>query len=367
MPRYVGLDAHSKNCVYVIQDENGKQVGEGKVPTTLEGLQLMRARYELPAGTRVALESGTMAFFVARRLAGLGLDPRVVDAHEVRMKALRPNQKSDRRDALELCEGLRRDSYRSVVHVPPEPIERLRETLGRRRHFVGVKTMQVNAVKRLLRATGQQPLSRRLQTEGGWDRLLTAVAAIDPALHVFCTAHHNVWRCAHAQVAALEDSLHVQAEPFQQSLDRLQTVPGVGPIVALTVLAVFSDVRRFPTAKHAASYAGLVASTYDSGEREQHGRITRRGSRELRSMLCEAAHHAWRSSSPFNPYFSSLCARRGYKMAVVAVAHRVCRILYAMLRDETEFDLEQLAVEQGHFEHTRVRRYRRKSTATQPA
>ncbi len=366
MTRYVGLDGHSKRCVYRIQDEHGNSAGEGSVPTTLEGLQLMRDRHQLPAGTLVALESGTMAFFVARRLARLGLEPRVVDAHEVRSKALRPNQKSDRRDALELCEGLRRGSYRSVVHVPPEPIERLRETLGRRRHCVRLKTMQVNAVKRLLRATGMPMSGRSLGTESAWDQLLRAVA-IDPSLHEFCRTHRAVWRCAHEQIVALEDSLRVQGEPLQRELDRLQTAPGVGSIVALTTLAVFSEVRRFPTAKHAASYVGLVTSTYDSGERIQHGHITRRGSSELRAMLCEAAHHARRPDHPLNPYFSSLCVRRGYKMAVVAVAHRLCRILYAMLRDGTDFDVSKLAVEQGHFEHTTVRRYRRKSRAAMPA
>ena len=74
MTRYVGLDAHSKRCVYVIQDENGKVLGDSSVPTTIEGLALLRLRHELPAGTRVALESGTMAFFVARRLSRIGLD-----------------------------------------------------------------------------------------------------------------------------------------------------------------------------------------------------------------------------------------------------------------------------------------------------
>lgn len=360
MARYVGLDAHSKSCVYVIQDENGKVVGEGSVATTIPGLHLLRARYELPPGTRVALESGTMAFFVARVLAGLELDPLVVDAHEVRSKALRPNQKCDRRDALELCEGLRRGTYRSVVHVPPAAIEQLRETLGRRRHFVRLKTMQVNAVKRLLRATGCQPLARSLRMDAGWDRLLKAVAD-DASLLGFCRAHRAVWRCAHEQVATLEASLDVLPAALQRDLDRLQTVPGVGRIVGLTVLAVFSDVQRFPTAKHAASYAGLVASTFDSGERVQHGHITRRGSSELRSMLCEAAHHAYNPNNPLNPYFSSLCVRRGYKMAVVAVAHRLCRILYAMLRHGTDFDLTKLNVEEGHFEQKRVRRYRRKS------
>src|SRR4051812_46359296 len=154
MPRYVGLDAHSKNSVYAIQDEEGKWLAEGTVPTTPEGLAALQVRHELPPGTPVALESGTMAFYVARRLARLGLGPQVIDAHEVRAKAVRPNQKSDRRDARELCEGIRRGQYRTRVHVPPEAIEQLRETLGRRRHFVRVKTMEVNAVKRLLRTAG---------------------------------------------------------------------------------------------------------------------------------------------------------------------------------------------------------------------
>jgi transposase len=365
MARYVGLDAHSKTCVFVIQDEHGKIVREGSVPTTTDGLRTMRDRGELAPETPVALESGTMAFYVARRLMRLGLAPQVIDAHEVRTKALRPNQKSDRRDAIELCEGLRRGSYRSVVHVPPESIEQLRETLGRRRHFVRLKTMQVNAVKRLLRAVGLRELGRSLRTEAAWNKLLAAVA-IEPSLHAFILTHCAVWRCAHEQIDVLEGMLQIQQEPLQRDVDRLQTVPGVGPIVALTVLAVFSDVRRFPTAKHAASYAGLVASTYDSGERIQHGHITRRGSSELRAMLCEAAHHAGRPNHPLNPYFANLCVRRGYKMAVVAVAHRLCRILYAMLRHGTDFDLSKLAIEQGHFEHRSVRQFRRKSNSAVP-
>lgn len=366
MTRYVGLDAHSKRCVYVVQDEQGKVVAEGSVDTTLEGLQSIRDRYHLPPGTRVALESGTMAFYVARRLSGLGLEPTVVDAREVRQKALRPNQKSDRRDALELCEGLRRNTYRTNVHVPPEPIELLRETLGRRRHFVRVKTMQVNAVKRLFRIAGIPMPVRSLGSQPAWMKLLKATT-IDTTLHSFCQTHHALWQCADEQVDELEASLKLQADHLRADVDRLRTVPGVGPIVALTVLAAFSDVRRFPSAKHAASYAGLVASTYDSGDRVRHGHITRRGSSELRAMLCEAAHHARSPNNPLQPYFSGLCVRRGYNMAVVAVAHRLCRILYAMLRDGTEFDCNKLSIEEGKFQHTITRRFRRVNQAGVPA
>lgn len=360
--RYVGLDAHSKNCVYVIQDENGNMVGEGTVPTTLEGLALLREKHQLPEGTPVALESGTVAFFVARRLRGLGLEALVIEASEVRAKAYRPNQKSDRRDAIELCEGLRRGIYRTRVHVPPPEIEELRETLGRRRHFVRVRTMEVNAAKRLLRSAGMPTLARGLTSVKAWEKLLKAVA-LSPTLHAHVGAHYALWSCAREQIALLEKSLEAQGTPFQEKLDRMQTVPGVGPIVALTALATFSDMERFPSAKHAASYAGLVPSSYDSGERVQHGRITKRGSSELRSMLCEAAHHAARPNNPLNPFFAGVAARRGYKMAVVAVAHRICRILYAMLRRHADFDLNRLGIEEGRFELIRIKQYRRIAVA----
>jgi len=148
-------------------------------------------------------------------------------------------------------------------------------------------------------------------------------------------------------------------------VSQLQSVPGVGRIVALTAIAVFSDIHRFPSAKHAASYAGLVPSTYQSGEQDRHGAITKQGSAELRAMLCEAAHHAARPTSPLHPYFTRLCARRGYKMAVVAVAHRLCRILFGMLRDGTTFDMTKVNVEEGLFERKVVRRFRLKATGRQ--
>ena len=362
MKRYVGLDAHSKNSVYVIQDAEGLLVGEGKVPTSLAGFQAMRDRYGLEPGTPVALESGTVAFFVADRLQDLGLSAVVVDAREVRVKASRPMQKSDRRDARELCEGLRRGIYRSIVAVPPVPIRELREALGRRRHFVNTKTAQVNAVKRLLRSVGQGKQTRGLQVASPWQGLLKSLSDA-PRLQALASRHFAVWEVADQQVHGLNSDIEALTEPWKAELDRLKTIPGVGTIVASTALAVLFDAGRFPSAKHAASYAGLVPSTNQSGDRDHHGHITHRGSSELRAMLCEAAHHAGRSDHPLNPYFSRLCARHGYRMAVVAVAHRLCRIVFAMLRDGTTFTAEKAGVEAGSFTKISVRKYRVRATA----
>jgi transposase len=357
---YVGLDVHSKMTEYVIEDAAGTVTSRGQVPTTPSGLRSLVTQHGLESGTRVALETGTMARYVSTQLQHLSLEPVVVDAHEVRLKAYRPRQKSDRRDAFEICEGLRRDVYRAIVHMPPEPIQNLRETLARRRHFVRVKSTEMSAAKHLLRSSGLRHLSRLLQRESAWQKLVSQVEEVVLASRI--ESHHQVWRVAGEQVMALEASLFEQSRLFEADYMRLQTAPGVGPIVALTAISAFSDVKRFPSAKHAASYAGLVPSTDQSADRDWHGHITKQGSSELRAMLCEAAHHASHKNHPLNPYFKSLCARRGYKMAITAVAHRLCRLLYAMLRDRVDFDIHKLGIEVGPFEKKIVMPYRLRRT-----
>jgi transposase len=268
---YVGLDVHSRETVFVIQDEAGSVVARGAVPTTPEGLARLCREHQLAPGTAV------------------GLAPVVVDAHEVRRKAHRPTQKSDRRDAFEVCDGIRRGLYRSVVHIPSPAISTLRTTLSRRRHFIRIQTAEVNAAKRLLRGAGWLAGTRTsLRSAISWDRLLSALAAV-PELEGHVRLHYAVWQQAGEQVRALDHQLADLARPLRDEMRRLETVPGVGPVVALTALAVFADVQRFASAKHVASYAGLVPSTYQSGDRDRHGHIRR------------AAHYALRGRSSCPP------------------------------------------------------------------
>src|SRR4029453_10952052 len=134
-----------RQSAFVIQDAAGCRVAQGEIPTTRAAFAAWRAHHQLPAGTPVALETGTVAFFVARQLAILELRPVVVDAYEVRLKAPRPTRKRARG-------GARRGIYRAIVPVPDAAVVRLRATLARRRHFVRVQTAQVTAAKALLRA-----------------------------------------------------------------------------------------------------------------------------------------------------------------------------------------------------------------------
>jgi len=342
MTLYLGLDVHSKMTVYCAQNERGTVIAQGQTPTSPAGLTQMLQALAAPPATPIALESGTQAGWVCGLLEDLGMAPRVIDAREVRAKARNKRQKCDRRDAFEICDGLRRDLWVSRVWVPTPTIEQMRSILSRRRHFVSLATAQINAVKFLLRARGQSRLYRSLQSEVAWDKLLAQSALVGLAAHL--ALHRAVWSQARAATRMLESELLEVARPLAATLELLQTLDGIGPIVAATFVATLGTPERFPDASRVVGYTGLGVSTYDSGETQRHGRITKTGSGELRAMLCEAAHHAARATHPLHPYFARLVARKGVKAAVVAVAQRLARILYQMWRNGQPFDADRLNV-----------------------
>ncbi len=341
MRKYIGLDVHSKKIVYVAMDEQGQVIGKGQIETSEAGLKKLLRQVRCRKGTQVGLESGQQAFLVARWLVGLGMEPKVIHAQEVRAKARRKRQKSDSRDAYEICDGLRRGIWEAFVYVPTQKVQRLRQLLSRRRHFVKVSTMQVNAAKFLLRSVGVK-FAGQLASEQAWQKLL-AQKELRP-LREHLQMHAEMWRLARQHIDRLERQLEEATEDFKQQMEILTSMPGVGKITAAGFIAAVGDVRRFEHAGKLASYLGVVPSSYDSGERVRHGRITRSGPDWLRALLCEAAHHAGRLNHPLNPYWRRLMVRHGYRRAVIAIAHRMVRILYKMWLRGERFDVGKLNV-----------------------
>ncbi|MFC1738345.1 transposase [Planctomycetota bacterium] len=151
MEVYIGMDIHCKKTVYVMREASGKVIARGSVPT---GFRRMLRHSGTPEAIRVGLETGPQSWWVSRVLSEPGMQPAIIDAREIRSKARRMNQKSDFRDAFEICDGLRRGIYTAIGYVPEPPIQRLRQVLSRRRHFVRQCTSQINATKYLLWSVG---------------------------------------------------------------------------------------------------------------------------------------------------------------------------------------------------------------------
>ena len=139
------------------------------------------------------------------------------------------------------------------------------------------------------------------------------------------------------EIAALDRQLrrHVATDPIVQAF---QTVPGVGLIVAVTFRAHLDQLDRFTHAGQVSAAIGLVPREDSSAERRQRGHITKAGPRELRSLLVQAAWACWRSqrSAGLRAWVEQLAARRGRRIAVVALARRLSRILYALWRDQID-------------------------------
>jgi transposase len=126
---------------------------------------------------------------------------------------------------------------------------------------------------------------------------------------------------------------------------RLRSVPGIGLIVATTFRAVVDRHERFGHAGQVSAAIGLVPREDSSAERRQRGHITKAGPRELRSLLIQAAWVCWRhpGSATLRAWVDRLAARRGRRIAVVGLARRLSRIVFALWRDDTTFDATRLA------------------------
>ena len=147
-----------------------------------------------------------------------------------------------------------------------------------------------------------------------------------------------------SEIAALDARLQTQADA-DPIVRRLQSVPGVGPVVALTFRAFVDDVARFSSAGQVSAAIGLVPREDSSAERRHRGHITKAGPRELRSLLVQAAWACWRSkaSATLRAWVERLAGRRGKRIAVVALARRLSRILFALWRDQSMFNAATLA------------------------
>jgi transposase len=143
------------------------------------------------------------------------------------------------------------------------------------------------------------------------------------------------------QLAVLEAQL-AREVAVHAAARRLCTVPGVGAVTAAAVVATLDDVGRFASAGQVAAYVGLVPRERSSGEQQRRGPLTKAGNRRMRWLLVQAAWAYWRSRTTVRTvlrrWVERLAERRGKLRAVVALARRLTRILYALWRDASVYE-----------------------------
>lgn len=330
---YGAIDLHSRRSEIRIIDANGQPVRHQRVHTTRALLERAFAGY---GAMRILIEASTESEWVAQLLEAAGHEVVVADPNYGPMYgALRRRVKTDRRDAEALAEANRRGWYRAVHRVSSAQ-RQLRQRLGVRRQLVRMRSSLIAQLRAVLRQDGWRLPSGSSTTVPQRVARLTLPPAMLGVLQPLLDALSALGPILARETKALEAT--AAGDPL---LQRFATVPGVGPIVALTVRATLDDVRRFPSAGHASSSLGLVPREDSSAERRLRGHITKVGSSEARAMLIQAAWTCWRSrtcrATHLRQWADALAARRGVRIAVVGLARRLSRILFALWRDGTTF------------------------------
>jgi transposase len=232
-------------------------------------------------------------------------------------------------------EACRLGIYRAAHRVCREQRDRRRE-LRVREQLIRTRTQLINLLRAQLRQEGYRLPSGASETTPQRYAVLPITAALRralaPVIALLETIATQPQGCDAALAAAAQDDVVVQ---------RLMTAPGVGVITALTYRALLDDVGRFGRdARGVAAYLGLVPSEASSGARQQRGHITKAGPPGLRALLIQASWAIWRQRhgrGALHAWVERLAARRGRRIAVVALARRLGRILFAMWRDGRDY------------------------------
>ena len=368
-PRCCGLDVHAKAvtaCVLASAVGSPGPRKEVRTFTTMPAELLALGDWLAAHGvTHVAMEStGVYWKPVWNVLEGTFALLLVNPQH---VKAV-PGRKTDVKDAEWLADlwrhGLVRGSF------VPDPAQReLRELTRLRATRVRIRAAEVNRLLKTLESAGLKlgavvtditGVSARAILEailGGQSdaaalaelargRLRAKNDELEQALVVVPSAHHRFLLGEHLAliaemdevIARLDDLIAERLAPVAEAVARLDTIPGVGRVVAEALLAeVGRDMGRFPTAKHLASWAGVCPGNHQSAGRRLSGK-TRKGNRWLRTLLIEAAHAAGRERGTYlSAQYHRLVGRKGKQQAALAVAHSILVRVYCLLREGTTY------------------------------
>ena len=335
---YGAIDLHLRRSQFRIVREDGTVMKEGRIDTTRS--DFARVFGERPR-MRVLIESSTESEWVAQHLEGMGHDVIVADPNYAPMYGSRSRKiKTDGRDTAALTEACRTGVYRRAHRV--SAIRRAeRQRLRIRRRLVQMRSGTISLLRALLRQEGYRLASG---SAGTVEKRLARLEL--PSAVVEILAPLRAWLIDVSRLLAETDravDARATADPGAQ---RLMTVPGVGAIVALTFQAMLDDPARFEgDAGRASAFIGLVPSEDSSAERRHKGHITKAGPGELRSLLVQASWVIWRGRSAagaaLRAWAHALAARRGRRIAIVALARRLSRILFALWRDGSDFCVDQ--------------------------
>jgi transposase len=347
----------------------GRRLQEVQTYSTMTRSLLAMADHLRHLGvTRVVMEA-TSDYWkpVFYLLEAAGFETWLVNARDVKHLPGRP--KTDKLDAVWLCKVAERQMLRASF-VPPPEIRRLRDVTRYRVDLVVARTAEKQRVEKLLEdariklsvvasdifgVSGREMMAAliagqhdpRVLAQMARGAMRGKLSALEEAFHGHFTDHHGFLLskmltrvdALTSDIAELDAVIEELVTPFVSAIERIDEIPGFGPIAAAGVIAEIGlDMTRFPTAGHLASWARFAPGVSESAGKKKGRGSTGHGNRYLARLLGEAAVGAGRTDTFLGERYRRIARRRGKKKAIVAVGRSIVVIIWHLLSDpETRY------------------------------
>ena len=310
-----------------VKDENGKVIVNERFLSDVVAIDAFLDRLGFAvAEAKIVMEATGFYQYIYEAIEARGYH--VVLAHPLKLKALTAGRaKTDKNDAEMLAELLRLDAV-PESYVPPKEVRELRDLTRHRESLVSEAVTLKNKIHAELARTGIKPpagvRSPFTKSFVAWLRTLR-MTAIDDFL--------DILEVVQGKIRQVDERIE-EAAKEDEDVRLLETIPGVGHVIATSIKAEVGDLGRFRSADHLASYAGLTPAVRQSGERKAvSSYMSKQGNPRLRHMLTEAVHiHVMHcEDSKLTAFFRRKKEEKGTKKAVVAAAKKLLEIMYLMI------------------------------------
>jgi transposase len=366
--RGAGLDIHQATIVATVRvpdDAGGRRVVTHTFETMTVELLALREWLQAFGVTHVAMESTGVYWKPIYYLLEDGFTLLLVNMQHLKQV---PGRKSDVKDSEWLAQLLECGLLRGSL-VPPSPIRDLRDLTRYRKKQIEDRAQEVNRLYRVLEEAGVKLASVLTDVMGRSGRAMLdallggttdptvladlARGRLRPKIPALRQALRGQFRPHHAfligqilgkidfleeTISVLSDEIDRQLRPFEPTVERLMTIPGIKRRTATTVFAeTGGDMSKFPSAAHLCSWGAMCPGLDESAGKRRTGK-TRDGNRYLRGALIESALASTRAKgTALQARYRRVKSHRGHKKAIVAVAHQMLEIAFYIMRDGTTY------------------------------
>ncbi len=336
MKLYVGIDLHSNNNYICIINERDEIVLERCLANEKHGIERVLNGYKEDIDC-IAVESTYNWYWLVDRLKELGYKVKLVNT--VAVKQYSGLKYTDDRTDAKLLAHLLRLNILPTGYICPKEIRALRELLRKRLFLVKQRTMNLISLQSMIyryagiRASGNYIKSLTLET---LEHCLT-----DHFVYKAGKSQLNLLRNLNSELLILEKELKKQLK-HNHIAEKLKTIPGVGEILAATILLETGEISRFKAAGNYASYCRTVNSKCLSNGKKKGENNRKNGNKYLSWAFVEAAHFAIRYSEEIKKYYQKKMAKTNAIIAIKTVAHKLARAAYHIMKDEVEFSMSKL-------------------------